>query len=250
MSKASEYRAKLQGMAEWDPYLLAESGLPGPRGNLELAQAVADEGDIEIFLRYLTYSAEIAPVNSPYEFLAFCGIVGLGRLEAEGKYKSLSTLRQSASDVRWRIREAVAMAMQRLGDVNLDAMVAEVEQWSRGTPYEQRAAAASICEPRLLEQPQAAQAALNILDTITESFRFINDRRREDFLALRKGLGYCWSVAVAAFPSAGKPAMEKWLASDDPDVKWIVNENLKKNRLIKMDAVWVEHCRSLIGRQP
>jgi hypothetical protein len=201
-----------------------------------------------LFQRYLTYSVEIAPVNSPYEFLAFCGIVGLGRLAAEGDFKHLPTLRAYASDSRWRAREAVAMAMQRLGDVNMDVMVAEVKQWSHGTPYEQRAAAASICEPRLLAQPQAAQAALNILDTITESILSFDHRRREDFLALRKGLGYCWSVAVAALPSAGKPAMEKWLASNDPDVLWIMNENLKKNRLSKMDAAWVEHCRSLIGR--
>lgn len=235
-------------MVEWDSYLLAESGLPGPRGNIELAQAVADEGDAEIYLRYLTYTPELAPVNSPYEFLAFCGIVGLGRLAAEGYLEYLPTLRAYASDPRWRTREAVAMAMQRLGDAKMDVLVAEVEQWSRGTPYEQRAAAASICEPRLLEQPHAAQAALKILDTITESFHLINDRRREDFVALRKGLGYCWSVAVAALPPAGKPAMEKWLASDDPDVKWIMNENLKKNRLIRMDAAWVDRCHSLIGR--
>ena len=43
------------------------------------------------------------------------------------------------------------------------------------------------------------------------------------------------------------PVMEKWLVSNDPDVLWIMNENLKKNRLIKMDVAWVEHCRSLIG---
>jgi hypothetical protein len=215
-----------------------------------LAQAVADEGNTEIFQRYLTYSGDIAPVNSPYEFLAFCGIVGLGRLAAEGNFEHLPTLRASASDPRWRVREAVAMAMQRLGDANMDALVAEIERWSRGTPYEQRAAAASICEPRLLSQPQAAHSAINILETITESIRLINDRRREDFLALRKGLGYCWSVAVAALPTAGKPALEKWLASDDPDIIWIMNENLKKNRLIKLDAAWVEHCRSLISRQP
>ena len=144
MSRVSEYRAILQAMVEWDSHLLAESGLPGPRGNLELAQAVADEGNVDIYLRYLTYSAEIAPVNSPYEFLAFCGIVGLGRLAAEGDFKHLPTLRACASDSRWRAREAVAMAMQRLGDAKMNAMVAEVEQWSHGTPYEQRAAAASM----------------------------------------------------------------------------------------------------------
>ena len=51
MSKRNEYRQTLRGLDDWDPYLLAESGLPGPRGNIELAQAVADEGDVRWIMR-------------------------------------------------------------------------------------------------------------------------------------------------------------------------------------------------------
>ena len=38
--------------------------------------------------------------------------------------------------------------------------------------------------------------------------------------------------------------MEKWLANPDPDVRWIMRENLKKNRLVRMDAAWVARWRS------
>mgnify|MGYP003381824632 CR=1 FL=1 len=38
---------------------------------------------------------------------------------AEGDATLLATLQSCASDPRWRIREAVAMALQRLGDVNM-----------------------------------------------------------------------------------------------------------------------------------
>jgi hypothetical protein len=55
-------------------------------------------------------------------------------------------------------------------------------------------------------------------------------------------MGYCWSVAVAALPDAGKPLMEKWLRSEDKDIRWMMKENLKKNRLARMDAKWVEEC--------
>lgn len=134
MSKKDEYREILRTLEDWDAYLLKESGLPGPRGNLELAQAVADEGDGDLFERYTTYSAERAPVNSPYEFLAFCGVVGLGRLLAEGDASRLSTLRTHASDPRWRLREAVAMALQRWGEKNMDALIAAMQEWSQGTP--------------------------------------------------------------------------------------------------------------------
>lgn len=84
MSKKQQYRTQLRALKDWDAFLLQESGLPGPRGKIELGQAVADEGSLELFQRLLTFTAEKAPVNTPEEFLAFFGILGLGRLLAEG----------------------------------------------------------------------------------------------------------------------------------------------------------------------
>jgi hypothetical protein len=240
MSKVAHYRETLQSLPHWDAYLLEQSGLPGPRGNLELAQAVADEGTEELFLRFLTLDPQQAPTNSPQEFLAFCGVVGLGRLVADGQRGYLATLRRCASDPRWRIREAVAMALQRLGDADMDALLLEMQTWTEGTLLEQRAAAAALCEPRLLHEPEQTIEVLRLLDEVTDSIQRVEDRRSDEFRALRKGLGYCWSVAVAALPEPGKAAMEKWFVSDDKDVRWIMKENLRKNRLIRMDAAWVE----------
>jgi len=240
MSKADEYRAKLRTLKNWDAYLLKLSGLSGPRGNLELAQVVADEGDRGLFMRYTAYTHDQAPVNSPYEFLAFCGVVGLGRLLAEGDDNLLEILRIHASDPRWRIREAVAMALQRLGDKNMDELLAGMKTWSRGTPLEQRAAAVALCEPRLLGQAGQVRAVLQILDRITASLQRSDTFPREDILVLRKGLGYCWSVAVAALPGEGKAIMEKWLVTTNKDIQWIMQENLKKARLARIDPEWVK----------
>jgi hypothetical protein len=93
MNKADSYRQVLKTLPDWETYLLQESGLPGPRGNLELAQAVADEGDRSLFEHFLTYTPEVTPVNSPQEFLAFCGVVGLGKLLADGDDGILEALR-------------------------------------------------------------------------------------------------------------------------------------------------------------
>jgi hypothetical protein len=246
MTKADDYRTKLRALDNWDSYLLKKSGLPGPRGNIELAQVVADEGNRQLFQRYIAYTADKAPVNSPYEFLAFCGIVGLGRLLSEGDTSLLKTLRLHASDPRWRIREGVAMALQRFGDVDMGRLIAAMREWSRGTPLEQRAAAAALCEPRFLDQARHARAVLGILDRITAGIERADNRRSEDFLTLRKGLGYCWSVAVVALPVEGKALMEKWLVKPDKDVRWIMKENLKKARLVRMDAKWVEKWRDKI----
>jgi hypothetical protein len=239
MSKIEEFQHRLRDLSDWDPYLLKKSGLPGPRGNIELANAVAREGDQARFERYLDYTADIAPVNSPYEFLAFCGTLGLGKLLAEGDLSMLIRMRLLASDTRWRVREGVAMALQAYGDVDMAALIGAMQGWCGGTPLEQRAAAAALCEPRLLKEAQFARETLELLDKITATIENRPDRRSEGFIALRKGLGYCWSVAVAALPEQGKVLMEKWLADPDPDIRWIMRENLKKNRLKRMDAGWV-----------
>ncbi len=243
MTRIDQYQVKLISLDDWDSYLLRESGLPGPRGNIELAQAVANQGGRELFLRYLTYSADTAPVNSPYEFLAFCGALGLGRLLAEGDLSLVETLKILASDPRWRMREAVAMALQRWGDVNMLQLIEAMRIWSLGTLLEQRAAAAALCEPRLLAEANCARETLKILDTIMTRLDIVVDRHSEGFIALKKGLGYCWSVAVAALPEEGKALMEKWLVVPDTDVQWIMQENLKKNRLARIDREWVECWR-------
>jgi hypothetical protein len=247
VNKIEQYRETLRSLDDWDSFLLEQSGLPGPRGNLELAQAVADEGDEDLFLRFLTLDAERAPANSPHEFLAFCGVVGLGRLVAEGQRGHLATLRRCASDPRWRIREAVAMALQRAGDADMDGLLREMEVWSRGNLLERRAAAAALCEPRLLREKEQVIHVLRILDQITASILQVKERKSAEFRALRKGMGYCWSVAVAALPEPGKTMMQMWLGTDDRDVRWIMKENLRKNRLVRVDAAWVEASKQQLG---
>ncbi|MCD1294024.1 hypothetical protein CUJ83_03320 [Methanocella sp. CWC-04] len=240
MSKIDTYREKLRIMSDWEPYLLSESGLPGPRGNIELAKAVAEEGDEKLFKGFLELTPDKAPVNSPYEFLAFCGVIGMGRLMSEGKVECTELLRNLASDPRWRMREGVAMALQRYGMKDMDGLLEKIKPWSTGSPLEKRAAAAALCEPVLLTDRGQVVKVLDILDSITASIENTGDRKSEDFKALRKGMAYCWSVAAVAFPEEGKKRMEKWFSADDKDIRWIMKENLKKNRLLKMDREWVD----------
>src|SRR5512136_825636 len=111
--KTDTYRQTLRTLRNWDQFLLKESGLPGPRANLELVQAVADEGTLDLFQRYLAYTPDRASANSPEVFLTVCGVVGLGRMLAGGDVDQLAALLACANDPRWRVREAVAMGLQR-----------------------------------------------------------------------------------------------------------------------------------------
>ena len=222
MSKTEYYRTTLRSLADWDNFLLKESRLRGPRANLELVSVVADEGTKAQFEHFLTFNAERFPANTQGEFLAVCGAVGLGRLLAQGDSSVLETLRKCASDSRWRVREGVAMALQRLGDTHMRRLLSEMERWSRGNFLEMRAAAASLCEPRLLKQKECAQQTLVLLDGVTASISSAHDRDTDEFRALKKGMGYCWSVAVAANPAAGMPLMGHWFSTMDKDIHWIM----------------------------
>jgi hypothetical protein len=242
MGRVEEYRQALREFAEWEPFLLEHSGLPGPRGNLELAAAVAEEADAATLRRWAALGPSQAPSGSAEEFLPVCGVVGFGRLLAEGDRAVLTDLRRLADDPRWRIREAVAIALQRFGDADFERLLHEMRRWARGTALERRAAVAALCEPRLLQESYRVRNVLVLLDGVTAQLPELGDRRSVEFGTLRKTLGYAWSVAVVALPQEGKPRFEHLLESDDPDIRWIVRENLRKKRLERMDPAWVANA--------
>lgn len=201
--------------------------MPGPRGNIELAQAVADEGDLATFDRM---------IETDDEYLVVCGVIGFGRLLAEGT-DVLSRLRGHAVDPRWRVREAVAMALQRLGDADLPRLLPTVMSWADDPhPLVRRAAAAAVCEPRLLTTGPAASCAIEVCSRATEGLARLPSEGRRDpgARALRQALGYCWSVAVAADPATGLPRFRALGDNADRDVAWIVRENGKKARLARL----------------
>lgn len=243
MSKIDEYRSALHATIDPRDYLLENSNLPGPRGNLELAQAAALEIPSGLLNEWAAIPAEEAPSNTAMEFLTFCGVLGQGRLFLEGDPLSMEHIVKAASDTRWRTREASAMALQFIGKQDVAAMLGLLPRLANGNLLELRCAVAAICEPILLKTPETKRFALDLLDRITLTFSTVKNRKDESFVVLKKGLSYGWSVAVSADPEYGKPLMEKWLTSEDKDVCRVMRENLKKNRLIRMDREWVDRWK-------
>jgi hypothetical protein len=247
MSRREPEEAAFLAAPDREAYLRAHSGLPGPRGNLELidvASAASDRADLE---RWAALGPETAPENTPGVFLACVGIVGLGRLVAAGDRSLLPALHRSSNDPRWRAREAVAIALQAWGDVDPDALVEEMERWGGGSPLEGRAAMAALCEPRLLRDRRFIARTLAILDRLTASVRDAADGRADDVRVLRQALGYGWSVAAAAEITIGLPVLERWLDDPNVDVRWIVRQNLAKARLARAAPGWVERARAALA---
>jgi hypothetical protein len=237
-SAVDSYRVILRKTKDWEAYLKKESRLPGPRGNLELAHAAAREGTKGFFTRAAALDADRAPENTPEVFLAFCGVLGLGRLLAEGEEPQEPVLRRLARDSRWRIREAVATGLQIVGDASPSRLHRIARTWLRLGWLEQRAAVAAVAEPRLLVAKASAVSALRLLDRATRNLARGGAGSESDRRVLRQALGYAWSVVAAAAPKQGQVAMEAWFASEDEDVRWVMRENLGKARLRKLDPKW------------
>jgi hypothetical protein len=244
-SKIDSYRSALRQCKDWSAYLREHSNLPGPRGNLELAEAVFQEGSSELFLQLIASDSPEVAENTHQVFVVFCGIVGLGKLLAQGNFSQLESLRRYANDSRWRIREAVAIGLQKYGLTDMPGLLAVLEGWARGSYLEQRAVVAALCEPALLREKSVVHQVLAILDAITTSVINAQDRKIDQFRTLRQALAYGWSVATAADMDIGKPALERWLTSSDPDVLWMMRENLKKKRLERADPNWVANWKML-----
>ena len=193
---------------ELQDYLLANSGLPGPRGNLELAHALAGllardppgpavRAGLEA---WRALSAEEAPTGDPREYLCFCGTLAWGadwvrsRRGGHGAptEKIARGLRRAAGDPRWRRREAAAMALQLIGEADPPALLELLGAWVEdGTWLELRAVAAALAHPPLLGERAFALQALALGGRLMEKAAgaAAAARRTEDYSRCARAWG-------------------------------------------------------------
>jgi hypothetical protein len=242
--------------------LLAGSNLPGPRANLALAAAFADciaaEGATEpqwaLLTAWLAIADDEAPTGNPREFLPFCAVQALGACypaaNSDRRAEIVARLHEVANDGRWRLREAVAIALQRIGEWKFDALAAILDSWlPDATLLEQRAIVAALAHPPLLRTPDHARRSLAIADRVVATVAAADPptRKTDAFKALKQGLCFAPSLFVAALPDEGFPVFERWIATGDPDVQAIVRENLKKDRLSRSFAAEVARVAEATG---
>lgn len=114
-------RAQGRAPGDWPAFLSEHSGLPGPRANLALVDAVAA----------LASQATIdALLESGDEYLVMCAAAALGWRGDDPA--AAARARALASDERWRVREGVAIGLL-LGDRDLPALLV-LAQGGQTTP--------------------------------------------------------------------------------------------------------------------
>lgn len=238
------------GNKEFISYLLGHSNLPGKRGNLELAFAFAEyieeqypiyrEPTLNFCEALITENPPDRRITGSEEFLPFCGILGLGRIGKIDPSKEpdiLVYVKCAAQDERWRIREAVAMAIQDLMDARPETTIDILQSWVNEDSYLlYRAVAAGIAEPRFMKKKEIAQVALELHKAILAKVVRETDRRDPDYNILIKGLCYTLSVVVVGIEREGFAYLNDLLDMDHPIINKIVRENLKKKRLIRLNA--------------
>jgi hypothetical protein len=224
--------------------LLAASGLPGPRMNLKVVAAFSaavgllvtqpdlPDPQVEALEALLDGWAALgvdeAPGDEPEAILpsaavAAYGAVGVAR--PDWIDDELAKLRRAAADPRWRVREVVAQALQRLLAHDWSYVVWELADWAADDdPLVVRAAAVAVAEPPLLREASRAADAHGIQRVAVDRFRRASANR-----TLRQALGFTLSVTTAA---TGDFALLHGLAAGgDPDLVWIATQNAKKSRL-------------------
>jgi len=257
MSKLKVYLANLKLLfddflksgdeGEMKQFLVSNSNLPSPRGNLELAYSFVETIEIyfsknpELFWKLCaglsSISPDEAPVNDPKEFLTFCGTYGIGAIgsiSAQHFDKAILYLKKLAADSRWRTREAVAMGIQKLLLRHPEKTLNELDRWIADECWLiMRAVAAGVAEPLLLKNTEVALRGLDLHKKIFDRILSADDRKSDEFKAMRKGLGYTLSVVISFVPKQGFEYMRRIAESKNSDILWIIKQNLKKNRLTK-----------------
>lgn len=268
MSKRREYFAQLepllfeQSIEKMEQLLLKNSNLPGPRGNLELADAFADHfytGESSTYKwnllqRLLHTILDDKPHENPAEFLPFCALIALGSFYTQAatpiRSEIVLVLWKYANHTNWRLREGVAMAFQRIAEHDFELIRDVFSAYlTSASLLELRAIMAALAHPPILKNTPNVVFCMETSDLVLNKVLNLDATRRktEEFRVLRQGLEYALSVFVAALPNEGFLWLAKWAKEEDPDVRKVLKSNLGKTRLTKSCKERVEEVLRVIN---
>jgi hypothetical protein len=229
-------------------YLRDQSRLPGTRANIELAHDFSDlltlcapgrPEEVRSLLNHLLRDEHKVTSNTPGEFVFFCGVLAFGSCACAittWRADVFSRLARYAQSPAYRVREATDLAWQKLlATIPGEALNALMDLLDQGDCLQLRTCLAALSESTLLHNTDFIEAALVVQRVAIEYLHSlpVTERRRNDARALRKALGYTLSVVTAARPDDGFALMCEIATWNDPDINWVLRENLKKRRLAK-----------------
>jgi hypothetical protein len=167
-----------------------QSGLPGPRVNTSLAVAFAHEcarlgpkAD-DLAYRMANLPPDEARGASGKEFLSVCGVLAVGAHAMVAKEdavrdRALALLEEKADDPRFRVRDAVPLALAMMGQKMRADLAGRVETWM-DRYFHAAAVIRALAEPMWLETFEHADYAQPI-DLLQSAFVLAHEAPRSAF---------------------------------------------------------------------
>lgn len=220
--------------------LVKHSRLPGTRPNLELAEAFAAScasrgaRSDALVTAMVRLDADHAPGATELEFLPICGVYAAGFRAASdrGATKMLMLLHDAAEDLRFRVRDAVVVALAKVGAVRGDELVAQVHDWMDGF-FHAAAVLRALAGAAWLTRIDDASGACELLDA---AFRTLDGAARSasrypGFKALVEAFRAAPAPLALRFGAPVLAVLENFASCKDPDLRALVRESIKDPKL-------------------
>jgi hypothetical protein len=214
--------------------LVRGSHLPGPRVNSALADAFAQlcrsrgAPAEAVAVAMSRLSPDEAPGAGAREFLPVCGVLAIAQIAAaDGNAKRraalLAELHSRADDLRFRVRDAVAAGLSRVGGAAGDALVADVASWMDGYFHAAAVVRALAAEPWLGSLHDAA----SVTDRLNDAFVLLQDAPRAaarwpGHKALVEALDMNVPLIALRFGVPVFDMLARWAEAKDPLLRDIV----------------------------
>lgn len=232
------------------------SGLPGTRANVAVAQAFANEcvargkAADELAFDMATLHADVAPGASPREFLPMCGVLAIGgraAVDPSLRKKTIAVLHEAAEDLRFRVREAVPLALAKIGGAMGDALVRDVASWMDGF-FQATAVLLALAHPAWLPSIDRADEVIARLDEAYELAKKAPRAaaRYPGRKALVEALAVAPSAVAARFGVPVFDALARWSSTEMPELRDAIAANLRAGNLASRYAAEIERVRAAL----
>ncbi|MBK8214590.1 MAG: hypothetical protein IPK71_12685 [Myxococcales bacterium] len=230
--------AALSGNTDALYKLLARlSGLPGQRVNQGMLDAFAVEvtplgkkAD-KLLHAMIVLDADFAPGGSAFEAVPVCAVhvLGLRGRDAASRAFCLNLLHAACDDLRFRVRDAVPVALAKIGEVAGDALVTDIFPFMDGY-FHAAAATLALGRPELLDATTDGEL---VVERLRQAFQLVKDAPRSasrypGHKALMDALLLSPPRVARRYPALVTAEIEAWGSVRDPALRQIALGIAKK----------------------
>jgi hypothetical protein len=233
------------------------SRLPGTRANDELADAFAHACRARgrpadaVALAMARLTADEAPGATALEFLPVCGVTAVGARAAFDetvRTQLLAELHEHADDLRFRVRDAVVLALAQVGAACGAPLVDDVRPWMDGY-FHAAAVLKAIVQQGWLTRLHAHEAVVARFD---DAFTLARDAPRAAARypgrkALVDALATSPAIAAARFGVPIFDMLTRWAATPDPELRAVVETLCASRTLAGRFGAEVERVRRALA---